>query len=83
MQEKKSLWQAHLATLLFGGAGLFGKLVSQHALIVVFFRVLFSAAALLVFLKLRGKSLRLDRKRDYAILCGTGVLLAAHWTSFF
>lgn len=78
-----SLASLHLSVLLFGAAGLFGKLLDLHPVAIVLGRVVFASLALGVFLGARGVSLALERKRDAAGLVGLGVLLAVHWATFF
>lgn len=73
----------HLAVLLFGLAGLFGKLVPLHSESIVFGRVLFASIALFFLIKLSGLSLRLLKPVDYLFLFAQGSLLALHWYAFF
>lgn len=78
-----SLPALHLSVLLFGAAGLFGKLLDLHPVGIVLGRVVFASLALAILLRARGVSLRLDKGRDRAGLVGLGVLLAIHWATFF
>lgn len=78
-----SLPALHLSVLLFGVAGLFGKLLELHPVAIVLGRVVFASLALALLLRARGVSLRLHRRRDLAGLVGLGVLLAIHWATFF
>ena len=73
----------HLSVLLFGAAGLFGKLLELHPVGIVLGRVVFASLFLGILLRARGTSLGLQRRRDAAGLVGLGVLLAAHWVTFF
>jgi drug/metabolite transporter (DMT)-like permease len=77
------LFEIHIAVLLFGLAGLFGKLVNQPPAVIVFGRVLFAMAFLLPVLWYRKQSLRLDRATDYFALLLQGLILAVHWGTFF
>jgi len=77
-----ALVQVHAAVLLFGLAGLFGKLVGLPAIPITFARVLFSSLSLLVFTLLKRQSLRMPKKLLLR-LCGAGMLLAVHWCSFY
>lgn len=78
-----SLAALHSSVLLFGAAGLFGKLLDMHPVAIVLGRVVFASLALGVLLRIRGVPLGLDRRRDAAGLVGLGVLLAVHWATFF
>jgi drug/metabolite transporter (DMT)-like permease len=77
------LFEIHIAVLLFGLAGLFGKLVNQPPAVIVFGRVFFAMAFLLPVLWYRKQSLRLDRGTDYLALLFQGLILAVHWGTFF
>jgi len=81
--KNKSIWAIHLAVLLFGFAGLFGKWVDLPAAIIVFGRVFFAAFFLLIYLLYSKKSFRLNKKVDYFTLFLAGSLLAFHWFAFF
>lgn len=73
----------HIAVLLFGLAGLFGKLISQSAMVIVFGRVLFAALFLFFYLKATHQTLLLKDKKDYFFLICLGALLTIHWISYF
>lgn len=84
MEKKtKSLWAIHLAVLLFGFAGLFGKWVDLPAALIVFGRVFFAAFFLLLYILFKKKSFRLAATTDYLTLFLAGTLLAFHWFTFF
>ncbi len=81
--KSKSLLKIHFAVILFGLAGLFGKLILLPAIIIVFGRVLFASLSLWIYAKIIGQSLTLVNKRDLWFFVGMGILLAVHWISFF
>jgi len=84
MKEKTtSLFQLHSAILLFGLAGLFGKLLSLSPFIIVLGRAAFAALSLGIILGLSGHQLRVRRWEDLPSFIGLGGLLALHWTTFF
>ncbi|MCU6433670.1 DMT family transporter [Undibacterium sp. Jales W-56] len=70
----------HIAVLLFGSAGVVGKVLAASSLLLVFGRTLFAALSLLPVLLVR-RELRLRGMPKAVYLCG--VLLALHWLSFF
>lgn len=81
--RKRSLFEIHIAVLLFGLTGLFGKFLSIPAPYIVLGRVVFASLFLgLVFL-IRQSDIRLCSRRHYAEVFMLGVLLAGHWTSFY
>ena len=82
----------HLAVLLFGAAGLFGKLIALPATLIVLGRVVFASLTLGLLLRWRadrggaaaeGVPARTRSLRDRAGLAGLGLLLAVHWVTFF
>lgn len=74
---------ANIATLLFGLAGVLGKLSGLPATIITLGRVLFAAAALGVWIASTHAPLRPKSRRDLATLALVGLLLALHWSAFF
>ena len=73
----------HIAVLLFGVAGLFGKLVPVDAAVIVFGRTVFAAIAILTGLKILRISLALESRKSLLLLLISGVVLATHWVTFF
>jgi drug/metabolite transporter (DMT)-like permease len=83
MSKKRHLLEIHLAVLLFGMAGLFGKWVTLPATIIVLGRVFFATLSLWVILRWRRSGIFLRGGWDYLYLALLGVLLAVHWITFF
>jgi len=77
------LVKIHIAVLFFGLAGLFGKVVNQPPITIVFGRVFFAMAFLLPALWYRKQGLKLVRSTDYLALLLQGLILAIHWSTFF
>ncbi|NHZ33406.1 DMT family transporter [Massilia rubra] len=75
---------AHSAALLFGLTGVFGALIRADATVITFGRAAFALAALALFALARQRPLLrgLDRYK-LCMLVVSGLLLAAHWVSFF
>jgi len=82
-QHRRALGEIHLAVLLFGLAGLFGKWVSLPATWIVLGRTLFASLFLIIFMRLRGESPRAGDFRSKGVLTLTGMILAFHWVAFF
>src|SRR6187402_1721499 len=75
----QALAACHVAVLLFGFAGLFGKWIAWDATAIVLGRTLVAAVALAVVIRVaQGRMPKLD-----AGAAGNGVILAVHWTAFF
>lgn len=84
MQAKKiDLLQIHIAVLLFGLSGLFGKLVALPAGLIVLGRVLFASIFLLLLLVYLRKNIKLNQPHHYIYLAAMGMILAVHWVTFF
>jgi drug/metabolite transporter (DMT)-like permease len=81
--KKKSLFEIHGAVLLFGLAGLFGKLLVLSPFIIVLGRVFFASIILALLLWLSKQKLRISPKKNYLYLILLGIILAVHWVSFF
>lgn len=74
----------HLAVFLFGFAGLFGKFLSCSPFIIVLGRTSFAAIALFAYAKMvSGTRLLSIDNTSFAALILQGILLAAHWVTFF
>ena len=82
--HRVALSAAHLAAVLFGLTGIFGALIHADAGVITFGRAAFAVAALAAFALLRRRSLLagLNAAR-VRVLAATGLLLAAHWVTFF
>ena len=81
--KTKSLIEIHVAVLLFGLAGLFGKLIPLSSLIIVLGRVFFASITLGLAIYLTGQGFKLKSFKDYFYLIVLGIILAIHWTTFF
>lgn len=80
--KRKGLASVHIAVLLFGLSGLFAKWVQLPAVIIVLGRVVFSSLFLLVLLKVKKETIRLETRKDYICMMVAGIILAIHWTTF-
>jgi drug/metabolite transporter (DMT)-like permease len=87
-KKKKSLFPGHLvslhlAVMLFGLAGLFGKIILLPAILIVLGRVFFASGLLYFFLQLRKIPFALASFKELITFLLLGALLAFHWFSFF
>lgn len=74
----------HLAVLLFGFSGLFGKLLALSPVFIVLGRTAFAAGSLFLFARIfSGTRLSPSSRREGIFLVLQGLLLAVHWFFFF
>ena len=78
---KKAFIQLHLAILLAGMTGIFVRLISLNASILVWYRVMIGAAFALVYFTFTHKLTKLPIKKFLKIV-GVGCLLSLHWLFF-
>ena len=76
-----TLLSLHLAVMLFGISGIFGKTLSMGAGEIVFWRTLFSAVPLGLFAWYLGKDK--PSRRILISQAVAGFLLAVHWITFY
>ena len=84
MRLSSGLFRVGLAAVIWGSIPIFVRMVDTSPFVLVFWRVAFGAAAVLVYLLLTGKVrdlARLDRRRVLALLA-VGALIAVNWVLF-
>ena len=72
----------HFVVLIWGFAAILGRLVTMPSVEIVFYRVLLSAIALFVILRIRGFKLTVSRA-DLVRVLGIGSIMGIHWIFFF
>ncbi len=83
LPHQKSLLEIHLATVLFGLAGLFGKWLPLTPPLIVLGRVVFASLALGMVLWWKRQNVRPILRTQTTLLVLLGFLLATHWSTFF
>ncbi len=81
--HKQGILHVHLATLLFGGTALFAKWITLPADVITFWRTVVAISMMWLLCRLRGQSLRLERKRDAWMQVGLGCILGMHWATYY
>ena len=81
--NKRDILYLNLAVMMFGIAGVIGQYVEVPSVMVALGRVICSSIILLTIALLKKESLKLECKKDYALIIFAGAVLALHWTSFF
>lgn len=72
----------HLVVLIFGFTGILGKYISVPADQLVWHRMSLASLAVLIFMLMRKQAIVLPKDRTVKLLL-TGVIIAAHWITFF
>ncbi|MFO8026593.1 MAG: DMT family transporter [Opitutales bacterium] len=78
-----NLAQVNIAVFIWGGTAMFAKGIALPVTDLTCLRSLFAAAALLLFIKLRGRSAKVDSKRHLGLMIGLGLFLCLHWLTYF
>lgn len=79
---KKSYLVLHIAVILAGFTGVFGKLISLNEGLLVWYRVFFSAVILLIILKLFRVTTNIKFKEKFDI-AKIGMFITVHWVFFY
>lgn len=84
MTHGRALASMHVAALMFGLTGIFGKLAEAGPLAIVLGRAFFAVLALMIFARLFSRPLMrgITRMRLFQ-LAACGILLGIHWLTFF
>ncbi len=75
--------EIHIAVLLFGLSGLFGKFLTLSPLVIVFGRTFFASLTLGLIIFYSKTQLRAKSGKDMMVLILLGAILAVHWITFF
>ncbi|MBW1724812.1 MAG: EamA family transporter [Deltaproteobacteria bacterium] len=81
--KRHGLLEIHIAVILFGLSGLFGKLLTLPPLVIVFGRTFFAFLTLSIILAGFKIPFRVKSRRDFFVLILLGIILAVHWITFF
>ena len=79
---KKAFIQLHIAVLLAGFTGVLGRLISLNEGLLVWYRLMISAATLWAIVLLRKKSRYISFKNLWKIF-GVGAIASLHWVTFY
>ncbi|UKB79025.1 DMT family transporter [Chryseobacterium sp. MEBOG07] len=81
--HKLALFRLHLIVFLWGFTAILGKLIQANAQILVFYRMLFAAIFLFVFIRVFKKESIKVSKKIFFQLAAIGLAMALHWYCFF
>lgn len=81
--QKLALFRLHLIVFLWGFTAILGKLIHANAPVLVFYRMLFAAGFLFIFLRIfKKESLKISKKIFFQ-LATIGLFMGLHWLCFF
>ncbi|MFW6154419.1 MAG: DMT family transporter [Planctomycetota bacterium] len=78
-----NLIQLNVAVLMWGLTAMFSKGIEWPTTAIVGGRSLVAAVAVVVMVLVGKGALRLRRRRDYGVMLVLGVLMGAHWLTYF
>jgi len=81
--HKLALFRLHLIVFLWGFTAILGKLIHANAEILVFYRMLFAAICLFVYIRVFRKDSIKVSKKVFFQLAAIGLSMALHWYCFF
>jgi drug/metabolite transporter (DMT)-like permease len=81
--SREGLLSVHGAVLIFSFTSLFSKFIPLPALEITIYRSVFAFVALALYIAYKKQSYKLVSPADYLIAGVLGILLAAHWVSYF
>ena len=81
--RRKGLLYVHGAIIMFGGTGLFARIIDLPATDIIAWRSVMAALVLLLILLALKRPIRLNSRWDSVIMLGIGVLLGIHWITYF
>jgi len=79
---KKAYFQMHLAIILWGFTGIFGKLINLNEGLLVWYRLLITIPVLFIFIFFR-KQFKLLTFKEIKSLSLIGAVIMAHWLFFY
>ncbi len=78
----KNYLHLHVIVFIWGFTAVLGKLITIDALPLVWYRMGIASLLILVYVSVRGVSLKISKK-TFSILVTAGAALALHWVTFF
>ncbi len=79
---RKAYLQMHIAILLWGFTGIFGKAIEMNAIMIVWYRMIISAIALIPFM-MRASPFKWPTRSELIQQAGVGIIVCLHWLLFY
>nr|WP_268820262.1 DMT family transporter [Paraglaciecola sp. G1-23] len=73
----------HFTVVLLGATGLFSKIIPLSAIDITFGRSIIACIMLVAIVKITGRRLSLYSAKDYMVALVLGLLMTAHWVTYF
>ena len=83
MVKNSALFRLHMIVFLWGFTAILGKLITANAQILTFYRMLFAAVFLFIFIRFFKKESIKISKKLFIQLSVIGGFMAFHWLCFF
>jgi len=82
-QHFRHLIEINIAILLVSTSGVLGKFISMPPPVTIWFRCLFAAIILGIYIWYKKIDLKINRKKDWVTIILSGLLFGAHWVTYF
>ena len=81
--DLKHILQLNLAVIIISTSGTLGRYIELSPFLIIFLRSFIAIWALLIFCKIKGFKLNFSNKKDLLKVLFAGVLMCAHWLTYF
>ena len=81
--DLKHILQLNLAVIIISTSGTLGRYIELSPFLIIFLRSFIAIWALLIFCKIKGLKLDFSSKKDLLKVLFAGVLMCAHWLTYF
>ncbi|SFC31722.1 Permease of the drug/metabolite transporter (DMT) superfamily [Zunongwangia mangrovi] len=81
--DLKHILKLNLAVIIISTSGTLGRYIELSPFLIIFLRSFIAIWALLIFCKIKGLKLNFSNKKDLLKVLFAGVLMCAHWLTYF
>ena len=83
MDNKKALIQLNIGMLFLSTSGVLGRYVTVDSTLTNLIRAAMALVIIWAYCSYQKNSFKLDHRKDLIVVLGSGVLLGAHWVTYF
>lgn len=83
MQNRNALIKLNLGLVFLSTSGVLGRYITVDSLLATWLRAILALVLLLMYCRVRHISLRIDIGKDLLSIVLSGLLLGAHWVTYF